>query len=261
MNTQAVKDELLEFVYANFNNEESDILEELTDIFIQSHVSAIHNSVIRTTHGLILNLDLVINFMNAKRQRADIYQAIAGNLHPSLLSENVPPQKGGVTNRRCNLVFKSFEAFLHACLALKTKRHKALVAFSVKCTSMVVRLYAAIREDLKKTQAALAEEKAQVNRRLFLVIKNAVCEYRRENGYPFTDSDWRIKNFGNCCRRLSGITYRLGATPYVQKDFVENAHSAIKHYYKLCKENQAPDQPKYTQLTMRQYYDLVLGLT
>ena len=261
MNTQAVKDELLEFVYANFNNEESDILEELTDIFIQSHVSARHSSVSRTTHGLILDMDLLIKFMGAKRHRTDVYASIVENLHPSLISHNDPPKWGGVHNRKCDLVFPTFDAFLHACLALKTKRHKALVAFNVKCTSMVVRLYAAIREDLKKTQAALAEEKAQVNRRLFLVIKNAVCEYRRENGYPFTDSDWRIKNFGNCCRRLSGITYRLGATPYVQKDFVENAHSAIKHYYKLCQDNQAPDQPKYTQMTMRRYYDLVLGHT
>ena len=257
MNTQAIKDELLQFVYANFDSADVEILQELSEIFIQSHLSAIRRGANRTMAGLIMNLDLVINFMGAKRRRSEVYTTILDSLHSSLIAQTVVPCRGGVSNVKCDIVFPSFDAFLHACLALKTKRHKQFVAFSVKCTSMVVRLYAAIQEDLKKTKAQLAEEKAQVQRRVFLVIKEAVREYRKENGYRYTDSKWRLKNFGECCRRLTGITYKIGATPYVQREYLQNAHLAIKKYYKVCQQNELMEQPSYQQKKMPNYYDLV----
>ena len=53
MNTQTIRDELFQFSHANFEAEEVDILNELTEIFIATQVSAIHSTVNRTTHGLI----------------------------------------------------------------------------------------------------------------------------------------------------------------------------------------------------------------
>ena len=90
-----------------------------------------------------------------------------------------------------------------------------------------------------------------------IAFKEAVREYRRENGFRYTDSKWRLKNFGECCRRLAGITYKISATPYVQREYLQNAHLAIKKYYKVCQQNELMEQPSYEQKTMSNYYDLV----
>ena len=84
----------------------------------------------------------------------------------------------------CQIVFKSFEGFIQACLCLRGPKAQLVSAFSAKCTSMIVRLHIALQKDLTKTKAELAEEKAQVQRRAFLVIKEAVKEARREMGPP-----------------------------------------------------------------------------
>ena len=255
MNTQTIRDELFQFSHANFEAEEVDILNELTEIFIATQVSAIHSTVNVTTDGVILNLDLVIRFMEAKRERSNVYKTIVESVHSTLILYTVLPKRGGVHTTKCDLVFTNFEAFLQACLALKTKRHKIYSAFAAKCMSIIVRLNAAIRQDLQKTRAQLAEEKAQIQRRCFLVIKEAVREWRRENGYRYTDCQWRLKNFVACCNRIKGITYKVGATPFVQKEYLSNAHQAIKKFYGLCQRNPNGEQAHFEQTTMRNYYE------
>ena len=103
------------------------------------------------------------------------------------------------------------------------------------------------QRDLTKTRAELAEERAQVQRRLFLVVKEAVKEWRRENGLRYTDCTWRLKNFTKCCSRLKGLTYKIGTTPYVDKHYLRNAHDAMKFFYQVCQRNPVGEQTKYTQ--------------
>ena len=104
-----------------------------------------------------------------------------------------------------------------------------------------------LQRDLTRTEQQLAEQCAEVDRRLFLVIKQAVQEWRRENGYRYTDCTWRLKHFTQCCKRLLGTTYKKGNTPYVDKDFMQNAKRAIKDFYGFCQRNPVEDQPHYEQ--------------
>ena len=104
-----------------------------------------------------------------------------------------------------------------------------------------------LQRDLTRTEQQLAEQCAEVDRRLFLVIKQAVLEWRRENGYRYTDCAWRLKHFTVCCKRLLGTWYKKGSTPYVDKDYMQNAKRAIKEYYGFCQRNPLEDQPHYEQ--------------
>jgi len=104
-----------------------------------------------------------------------------------------------------------------------------------------------LQRDLTRTEEQLAEHRAEVDRRLFLVIKQAVQEWRRENGYRYTDCEWRLKNFTTCCKRLLGAWYKKGSTPYVDKDYMQNAKRAIKKIYGTCQRNPLEDQPHYEQ--------------
>ena len=144
-----------------------------------------------------------------------------------------------------------------ACMCLQTPRAKLVSKFSAKCNAMVVRLHIALQRDLKKTKAELAEEKAQVQRRAFLVIKEAVRQWRRENGLRYTDCSWRLKNFTKCCKRLLGLVYRKGDTPYVHADFLGNAHQAMKDFYGLCQRNPNPEFPNYTQTIVSDHFPVV----
>jgi hypothetical protein len=141
-------------------------------------------------------------------------------------------------------------------LCLRGPKAQLVSAFSAKCTSMVVRLHIALRKDLAKTRAELAEEKAQVQRRVFLVIKEAVREWRRENGYRHTDCTWRLKNFTQCCKRLLGHVYHKGNTPYVKVGSLRRAHESIKYFYGLCQMNPPGEQPHYEQTTISKLFGL-----
>ena len=241
MNTEAIRKELSKYIYAHFDSADLDILDELADIFVRSHSSLFATSGERTITGLdfevlseLLQLDPTHRARNAK--------LIVGCLDAALY--NYVP---GTRNTKTQLTFKTFEAFIMGCMCLRSPRAVIVSRFSAKCTSMVVRLHVALQKDLAKTRAELAEERAQVQRRAFLVIKEAVREWRKENGYKYTDCEWRMKNFSACCRRLAGITYKLGTTPYVKPAYLKNAHVAIKRFYGLSMNNMTEDLPAYTQ--------------
>ena len=250
MNTEAIRKELSKYIYAHFDSADLDILDELADIFVRSHSSLFNNGVEHTTTGLNLtcevrNLDTVMTFMQkSDKNRKRAYNLILETVDPAFIATTDP---GVRRQRKCQIVFKSFDGFVQACLVMRGPRARIMSRFSAKCTSMVVRLHVALQKDLAKTRAELAEERAQVQRRAFLVIKEAVREWRKENGYKYTDCEWRMKNFSACCTRLAGITYKLGTTPYVKPAYLKNAHVAIKRFYGLSMNNMAEDLPTYTQ--------------
>jgi hypothetical protein len=247
MNTQSIRDELSEFVYSNFDPQDMEILNELSEIFIKSHSCLFVPTDEQTMDGLIntsvnLNLDDLQKFVRfANDHRVHRAKTILKYLDPSLI-DYTP----GTRQRRCQMVFKTYEAFVMACMCLQTPRAKMVSKFSAKCTSMVVRLHLALQKDLKKTKAELAEEKAQVQRRVFLVVKEAVKQWRRENGLRYTDCDWRLKNYSACCKRLHLVVYRIGNTPYVQPKFLRNA----QYFYEISRRNPISEQPKYTQMKL-----------
>jgi hypothetical protein len=252
MNTQSIRDELSEFVYSNFDPQDMEILNELSEIFIKSHSCLSVPTDEQTMDGLIntsvnLNLDTILKFMQRTDNRKRTFETIRECIHTSVISSATPGQRGG---NACQIVFNSLEGFIQACLCLRGPRAQLVSKFSAKCTSMVVRLHLALQKDLKKTKAELAEEKAQVQRRVFLVVKEAVKQWRRENGLRYTDCDWRLKNYSACCKRLHLVVYRIGNTPYVQPKFLRNAHDAIKYFYEISRRNPISEQPKYTQMKL-----------
>ena len=252
MNTQSIRDELSEFVYSNFDAEDMEILNELSEIFIQSHSCLLLNDEEQTMDGVIppsryLNLDTVMEFMDRQANRTRTFQTITENIHSSVFASATPGQRGG---KPCQIVFKSYEGFIQACLCLRGPKAQLVSKFSAKCTSMVVRLHIALQKDLTKTKAELAAERAEVQRRVFLVVKEAVREARREMGLRYTDSGWRLKNFTKCCKRLELLIYRKGNTPYVRAQFFRNAHDAMKYFYSLSQRNPVGEQPKYTQMKL-----------
>ena len=175
--------------------------------------------------------------MEAKSHRIDTYTTICENVHPSVITSTTPGKRGGVHPQPCQITFKSLDGFLQACLCLRGPKAKHVSLFSAKCTAMVVHLHIALQKDLTKTKAELAEEKAQVQRRAFKVIKRSVAEWRAENGHPFTDCKWRLKNFIRCVNALLGSVYRIDGTPYVKKEYLVTAHRAVKRIYDLDQRN------------------------
>ena len=107
-----------------------------------------------------------------------------------------------------------------------------------------------LTDKLIKENKALKEE---VDRRLFLVQKDAVKEWRLEQGYRNTDYEWRNKNFTNCCSRLLGTTYKKGNTPYVHKEYMPNAKQSIKDYYGFCQRNPESTSPPLDQPSLEYY--------
>jgi len=254
MNTQAIRDELSEFVYSNFDAQDMEILNELSEVFIQSHSCLLATDGDQPMDGLTatsgyLNLDTVMEFMKRTDHRKRTFETIQESIHPSVIASATPGQRGRYANP-CQIVFKSYEGFIQACLSLRGPRAQLVSFFAAKCTAMVVRLHIALQKDLAKTRAELAEEKAQVQRRVFLIVKEAVKEWRRENGLRYTDCVWRLKNFTQCCKRLKLLTYYQGDTPYVRAHFLRNAHDAMKFFYGLSQRNPVGEQPKYTQMKL-----------
>jgi len=248
MNTQAIRDELSEFVYSNFDADDMEILNELSEVFVQSHSCLLASAGEQTMDGAIatsghLNLDDLQNLVRfTDDHRSRQAKTILKYLDASLI-EYTP----GTRQKRCQMVFKTYEAFVMACMCLQTPRAKLVSKFSAKCNAMVVRLHVALQKDLKKTKAELAEERAQVQRRVFLVVKEAVREARREMGLRYTDCSWRLKNFTKCCQRMKGLIYYQSNTPYIQKNYLRNAHESMKFFYGLCQRNPVGEQPHYTQ--------------
>ena len=111
-----------------------------------------------------------------------------------------------------------------------------------------------LQRDLNKSQTLLAAERAEVERRVFLVIKDAVSEWRRENGYRNTDFQWRNKHFGQCCGRLLGTVYKKGDTPYVHAEYMDNAKQAVKDFYGFCQRNPQASAPPVTQQTITNHF-------
>ena len=248
MNTQAIRDELSQFIYSNFDAQDMDILNELSEVFVQSHSCQLATGGEQTMPRLNLDdLQNLVHFTDDHRSRQA--QTILKCLDSSLI-EFTP---GGPLHK-CQMVFKNYTAFVLACMCLQTPRAKLVSKFSAKCNEMVVRLHIALQKDLAKTRAELAEEKAQVQRRLFLVVKEAVREWRRENGFRYTDCTWRLKNFTQCCKRLLGLVYYKGNTPYVQAQFLRNAHDAIKSFYGFCQRNPIDEQPHYEQTKINELF-------
>ena len=104
-----------------------------------------------------------------------------------------------------------------------------------------------LQQALERTEHQLAEERAEVDRRAFLVIKKAVQEWRMQNGHRYTDCTWRLKHYTQCLKRIKGLLYYHGNTPFVQADLLTNAHEAMKYFYGLCQRNPVGEQPHYTQ--------------
>ena len=214
-------------------------------VLLQDFFGTAYNSTSR-----YLNLDTLVDLLRlTSHNRARDAQLIIKYLDPSLI-EFTP----GNRQQRCQMVFKTYEAFVMACMCLQTPRAKLVSKFSAKCNAMVVRLHVALQRDLKKTKAELAEEKAQVQRRVFLIVKEAVKEWRRENGYRYTDCSWRLKNFTECRKRLKLLVYYQGNTPYVQAQFLRNAHDAMKSFYGLCQRNPVGEQPHYEQTKINELF-------
>ena len=105
-----------------------------------------------------------------------------------------------------------------------------------------------LQHDLAKTENELAKQLAEVDRRAFLVIKEAIKEWRIQNGLRYTDCAWRLRHFTQCLGRIKGLLYYHGTTPFVKPDFLTNAHSAIKFFYSLSQRNPVGAQQKYTQM-------------
>lgn len=109
-------------------------------------------------------------------------------------------------------------------------------------------------QELAQTLEVLDDANLEVHRRLFLVIKNAVAEWRTEQGFKFTDSEWRMANFGKCCSALLGTIYYKGSTPYVYPEYMPNAHQAIKHLYDTCQRNPPSVSQSLDIMPLEYYY-------
>ena len=104
-----------------------------------------------------------------------------------------------------------------------------------------------LQQALTRTEHQLAEERAEVDRRAFLVIKKAVQEWRMQNGHRYTDCTWRLKHYTQCLNRIKGLLYYHGNTPFVKANLLTNAHEAMKYFYQLSQRNPVGEQPHYTQ--------------
>jgi hypothetical protein len=258
MNTQTIRDELHAFVYENFDEQDTEVLEKLAEIFIQSYNSYSPNNIVSCYD--ILNLDTLINLAGRSTDtsnRGKVYHLILKHLSPRLIHSTNQGARG--RGAKSQIVFNSFEAFIQACLLLRGPKALQISAFSAKCTAMVVRLHVALEADLRKTKQELSDEREEIQRRCFLIIKQSVREWRAANGYPFTDARWRYANFTRCVKGLLGTVYLKGATPYVQKEYLEKATTAIQAIYERDQRN--PDfvdrSPPLEQPTLYNHFGIV----
>ena len=224
MNIQAIKDELNEFIQTEFSESDWDILSELAEIFVSQH-GALGTSV--EPNPVHLTLDSLMELLQIRKdtrsRTAGIIQQYLGNAIIYFPGNN---------NRKTQIVFHTFESFINACFCLRSPKAKLVGRFAAKCTSLVVELVLALQVNLKKTTKELKAEKAEVFRRVYLVIKDAVAEARRELGFRYTDFKWRQSHFGVIVSRLLGSVYMKGKTPYVYQEHMQTAKQSIKKYYK-----------------------------
>ena len=254
MNTQSIRDELQSFVYENFDERDSEILEKLSEIFIESYKTTDENT---TSTGGFLNLDTILRLFereNDTKHRSRSFELIVNNISPAVIESTTAGKPG--RGNKSQIIFASFDGFIQACLCLRGPKARQISRFAAKCTCMVVRLHIALQADLRKSRAELTAEREEIERRCFLVIKNAVKEWRASNGYPFTDCRWRLVNFTRCVKALLGSVYLKGATPYVAKEYTETAVKAIKSLYELDQRN--PDlanrYPPLSQPTLETHF-------
>ena len=242
MNIQAIKDELSQFIQTEFHEDDWNILSQLADIFVSQHGPLTTSGAVvsrdvrnpdenRIRTSAYLNLDTVMEFMERKTDRGRMYTTILKNVHSTVVATTTPKKRGGGP---CQITFKTFEGFVQACLCLRGPKAKYVSLFAAKCTSIVVELFVAIRANLRKTTAELQAEKAEVWRRVYLVIKDSVAEARREMGRRYTDFKWRQTHYCTIVSRLLGSVYVKGKTPYVRKENMRTAKESIKKYYKDC---------------------------
>ena len=236
MNIQAIKDELNEFIQTEFSEQDWDILSELAEIFVSQHgafatsgdVNPEHHDEIRTTAHL--NLDTLMELLQIRKD----HRARTAKTIKEYLSEDVITYFPGTRSKhnKSQIIFTTFESFINACFCLRSPKAKLVSRFAAKCTSLVVELVLALQINLKKTTKELKKEKAEVFRRVYLVIKDAVAEARRELGFRYTDFKWRQQHYGIIISRLLGSVYMKGKTPYVYKENMQTAKQSIKKYYK-----------------------------
>ena len=112
-----------------------------------------------------------------------------------------------------------------------------------------------LQRDLEHAEELLLKERMEVERRLFIVAREAVAEWRREHAYPYTDSKWRQKNFGRCCRELKGMIYKKGNSPYVFPEKMTDAKQKLKDFYEACQRNPLATSPPVSSLQARQFYN------
>ena len=226
MNIQAIKDELNEFIQTEFSETDWDILSELAEIFVSQHGPLATSGERNTVH---LTLDTLMELLQIRKDHrgrtAGIIQQYMGNAITYFPGNN---------NRKTQIVFHTFESFINACFCLRSPKAKLVGRFAAKCTSLVVELVLALQINLKKTTVELQKEKAEVFRRVYLVIKDTVAEARRELGFRYTHFRWRSAHHGIICSRLLGSVYMKGKTPYIYKENMQTAKQSIKKYYKDC---------------------------
>ena len=223
-NIQAIKDELNEFIQTEFSESDWDILSELADIFVSQHGPLATSGERNTVH---LTLDTLMELLQIRKDhRGRTARIVQEYLEDAII------YFPGNNNRKTQIVFTTFESFINACFCLRSPKAKLVGRFAAKCTSLVVELVLALQINLKKTTKELKKEKAEVYRRVYLVIKDAVAEARRELGFRYTDFKWRQAHYGIIVSRLLGSVYMKGKTPYVYQEHMQTAKQSIKKYYK-----------------------------
>ena len=228
MNIQAIKDELSQFIQTEFHEDDWNILSELADIFVSQHGAVVSRDEQNTEP---LTLDSLMEFV---QMRADNRSRTAKLIREYLRDDSIIYCPGN-NNQKTQIVFKTFDSFINACFCLRSPKAKLVSRFAAKCTSLVVELVVALKINLEKTEKELKKEKAEVFRRVYLVIKDSVAEARREMGRRCTDFKWRQTHYCTIVSRLLGSVYVKGKTPYVRTEYMQTAKQSIKKYYKDCK--------------------------
>ena len=229
MNIQEIKDELSEFIKTEFSPDDWNVLSELADIFLRQTGAFATSGDVNPVH---LNLDTLMETL----QIDPSHRSRTAKIVKEYLGEDLLIYFPGTKSKynKSQIIFKTFDSFINACFCLRSPKAKLIGRFAAKCTSLVVELVVAMKINLKKTTAELDQEKAEVFRRVYLVIKDAVAEWRREHGFRYTDFKWRQTHFCTIVSRLLGSVYYKGKTPYVYHDNMATAKRSIKKYYETC---------------------------
>ena len=229
MNIQSIKDELSEFIQTEFTPDDWNVLSELADIFVSQNGAFVTSDDVNPVH---LTLDTLMETL----QIAPSNRSRTAKIVKEYLGEDAIHYFPGTKSKynKSQIIFRTFDSFINACFCLRSPKAKLVGRFASKCTSLVVELVVAMKINLQKTTEELDQEKAEVFRRVYLVIKDAVAEWRREHGFRYTDFKWRQAHFGVIVSRLLGSVYNKGKTPYVYQENMPTAKISIKKYYETC---------------------------